>query len=37
VAVAEHKIEDARAELQAAQLLMTQIKWVQEEEDATNN
>jgi len=37
VAMAEHKIEDARAELQEAQLLMKQIKWVQEEEDATHN
>jgi len=37
VAVAEHKIEDARAELQEAQLLMKQIKWVQGEEDATHN
>jgi len=33
VTVAEHKIEDARAELQEAQLLMKQIKWVQEESD----
>jgi len=37
VAVAEHKIEDARSELQEEQLLMTQIKWVQGEEDATHN